>query len=102
MKENKEEGTQKLYAIKEGTVIDHIPARQALKVISVLGINQDDSIVGLGINFQSGKMGKKDIVKIENKHITKEELNKIALFAPNATINRISNYKVAEKLTSLS
>lgn len=89
---------QKLYAIKEGTVIDHIPARQALNVISVLGINEDDSIIGMGINFKSQKTGHKDIVKIENKHITKDELDKIALFAPRATINRINNYKVAEKL----
>ncbi len=89
---------KRLYEIKDGTVIDHIPAYTALNVLKVLGIDEQNSgIIGVGMNFQSSRMGRKDVIKIENKAVTQEELNKIALFAPHATINRIKDGKIAEK-----
>ena len=89
----------KLYSIREGVVIDHIPARKALEVLSILGIEQDrDSIISIGINFTSKKAGRKDVIKIENKELSKEELNKITLIAPHATVNIIKNHEVAEKV----
>ncbi|MBI5389630.1 aspartate carbamoyltransferase regulatory subunit [Candidatus Woesearchaeota archaeon] len=89
----------KVYAIEKGTVIDHIPARKALKVIEILRANEaGDSIVTLGINMTSKKMGHKDVVKIENKELTDAELNKIALIAPDAKISKIKNFKVVEKM----
>jgi aspartate carbamoyltransferase regulatory subunit len=42
-------------------------------------------------------MTKKDIVKIENRELMKDEVNRIALIAPNASINIIRNYEVFEK-----
>ena len=95
----KETQPYKLYSIKEGVVIDHVPARKALEVISILGIEQDrNSIISIGINFTSKKAGRKDVIKIENKELSKEELNKITLIAPHATVNIIKNYEVAEKV----
>jgi aspartate carbamoyltransferase regulatory subunit len=88
--------TYKVYAINDGTVIDHIPATKALKVIEILGI-ENEGILTIGIGFSSQKMGKKDIVKIENKYLKKEETDKISLIAPNATINIIRNGKLSEK-----
>ena len=87
----------KVYAIEQGTVIDHIQAGKALKVVDILNLDEYNQIVTVGMNLESQKMVRKDIVKIENKNLNKEELNKIALIAPKATINIIKDFDVAEK-----
>ena len=86
----------KVYAINDGTVIDHIPATRALKVIDILGL-ENEGILTIGVGFSSEKLGKKDIIKIENKYLKKEETDKISLIAPGATINIIKDGKLAEK-----
>jgi len=87
----------KVTPIKNGTVIDHIPPGFALKVLHVLNIPEEtSSAVSIAMNVKS-KMGKKDIVKIENKELDKREVNKISLIAPKATINIIRNYEVVKK-----
>jgi len=84
--------------IKDGTVIDHIPAGQALNVLRIMGIKGfEGNRIAIVMNVESKKLGKKDIVKIENREIAPEEINKIALIARNATINIIRNYKVIKK-----
>lgn len=84
--------------IKEGTVIDHIPAGRAILVLKILGINEKTKeTVSMALNVKSKKMGKKDIVKVEGLFIKEEELNKIALIAPNATINLIKDYEIEKK-----
>ncbi len=88
--------TYKVYAINDGTVIDHIPATKALKVIDILGL-ENEGILTIGIGFTSQKLGRKDIIKIENKYLEKEETDKISLIAPQATINIIKNGKLKEK-----
>jgi aspartate carbamoyltransferase regulatory subunit len=87
----------KVDAIKEGTVIDHIPRAKALDVIKILKLKEED-VVTIGINFSSKKLGRKDIIKIENKELTEEEVNKIALIAPDATLNIIKDYNVVKKI----
>ncbi|MBS3748355.1 MAG: aspartate carbamoyltransferase regulatory subunit [Candidatus Thermoplasmatota archaeon] len=87
----------KIPRIKNGTVIDHITAGNAVKVLRILDIPQKQSFtVSVAINVKS-KLGKKDIVKVENREIAHTEVDKIALIAPKATINIIRDYKVAEK-----
>ena len=88
----------KIPLIKDGTVIDHITAGQAVKVLHILGIPEKtlDSIVSVVMNVKS-KIGKKDIVKVERRELKPEEVNKIALIAPKATINIIRDYEVAKK-----
>jgi aspartate carbamoyltransferase regulatory subunit len=86
----------KVNAIKNGTVIDHIKAGTGLKVIDILKLKGND-VVMLGINLRSSKIGKKDILKIENRELTHDEVNSIALVAPNATLTIIKNYEVAKK-----
>ncbi|MEM3927516.1 MAG: aspartate carbamoyltransferase regulatory subunit [Archaeoglobaceae archaeon] len=84
--------------IKEGTVIDHINAGRALLVLKILGIDENTKeTVSLALNVPSKKMGKKDIVKVEGLFISEEKLNKIALIAPNATINLIKDYEIEKK-----
>lgn len=87
----------KIPAIKDGVVIDHLPAASAGKIIQILGVSEG-SLWTIGINLESKKMQKKDVVKIENKIPTKNELNKIALIAPQATVAIIKDYKVVEKV----
>lgn len=83
--------------IKEGTVIDHITAGHALSVLRILGMTGKDNVVSVAMNVPSHKLGKKDIVKVENRELNAEEVDKIALIAPKATINIIRNYSVTEK-----
>ncbi len=83
--------------IKNGTVIDHISPGNALKVLHVLRIPKtSSSVVSVAMNVKS-KLGKKDIVKVENRELDTNEVDKIALIAPKATINIIRNYEVVEK-----
>lgn len=84
--------------IEAGTVIDHIPPGRALTVLEILGIDQETSeTVSVLMNVPSGRYGEKDIVKIEGRELREDEVNKIGLVAPNATINVIEDYKVVEK-----
>jgi aspartate carbamoyltransferase regulatory subunit len=84
--------------ITSGTVIDHIAGGQALNVLKILGISgTTDATVSVVMNVESGKLGKKDIVKVEDRELLEEELNRIALIAPDASINIIRDYKVIEK-----
>jgi len=88
----------KVRKIKDGTVIDHIKAGVGRKVLDILGIegNFPETTILL-MNVQSKQIGRKDIVKIENKALKKEEVDKIALVAPNATWNVVKDYKVVKK-----
>ncbi|AEC52281.1 aspartate carbamoyltransferase regulatory subunit [Pyrococcus sp. NA2] len=89
----------KVSAIKEGTVIDHIPAGKGLKVIEILKLEKlsNGGAVLLAMNVPSKKLGRKDIVKVEGRFLSEEEVNKIALVAPTATVNIIKEYRVVEK-----
>jgi aspartate carbamoyltransferase regulatory subunit len=84
--------------ICNGTVIDHIAAGQALNVLKILGItSKAGATVSVVMNVGSDKLGKKDIVKVENRELKEEEVGRIALIAPDASINIIRDYKVIEK-----
>jgi len=87
----------KVDPIKNGTVIDHITAGKALQVADILNIGNSKREIMVGINLLSRKMGKKDIIKIENREISKEEANSIALISPTATLIIIDDYKVVKK-----
>lgn len=88
----------KVTPIKNGTVIDHIPAGMALKVLKILGIGDEvSSTVSAVMHVPSGKQRWKDIVKVEDRELSPKEVDKIALLAPEATINIIRNFAVAEK-----
>lgn len=87
----------KIQPIKNGTVIDHITAGNAVKVLRILKIPEShSSIVSVAMNVPS-QMGKKDIVKVEKRELDPHEVDKIALIAPKATINIIRDFEVIEK-----
>ena len=93
-----EEDKLRVRKIAEGTVIDHIPRGRSLIVLKILGVtgNEENTIAVL-INVESRKLGRKDIVKIEKRELTEDEVNLIALVAPTATINIIRNCQVVKK-----
>lgn len=84
-------------AIKNGTVIDHIPAKSLFKVLTILNLDKIDTQVTFGSNLESKKLGKKGIIKISDKFFADNEINKIALIAPEAKLNIIKDYIVVEK-----
>ena len=88
----------KISAIEEGTVIDHIPKDSTFKVVEILDLENNPGVVSIATNLQSKSMGKKGIVKVAGKSLTQDEVNKIAIVAPDATVNMIKNYTVKEKI----
>ncbi|PIS02196.1 MAG: aspartate carbamoyltransferase regulatory subunit [Chlamydiae bacterium CG10_big_fil_rev_8_21_14_0_10_42_34] len=84
-------------AICHGTVIDHIKAGEALKIIRVLQLNADGNTVTVGLNLKSQSLGIKDLIKVENVFLSKSQADHIAIFSPTATINVIQNYKLTKK-----
>ena len=84
-------------AIKEGTVIDHIPATVLFKVVSILKLDQLENMVTIGNSLNSDKLGKKGIIKLSKVFFKDDEINKIALVAPSAKLNLIREYEVVEK-----
>ena len=84
--------------IRNGTVIDHITAGQALNVLKILGISgMTTAIVSVAMNVSSRVLASKDIVKVEDRELKEEEVDRISLIAPNATINIIRDYEVVDK-----
>lgn len=84
--------------IRNGTVIDHITAGQALNVLKILGItDKSNSVVSVAMNVPSGVIGTKDIVKVEDRELIEDEVNRISLISPKATINIIRGYEVVMK-----
>ena len=95
MKSNKE---LKIKAIKNGTVIDHITANKSLHILKILELPDSEvQNVTIAMNVSSEEIGRKDILKIENRELDHKELNQIALIAPKATINIIRNYEPIKK-----
>jgi len=84
-------------AIKNGTVIDHIPAKNLFKVISILALDKFDHQITFGTNLYSTKLGQKAIIKVSEKTFVGDEINRIALVAPEARLNIIKDYEVVEK-----
>ncbi len=84
-------------AIRNGTVIDHIHSEATFKVADILQVQGEQDMVLVAMNLASSRLGKKGIIKIENRELTPDEVNKIALIAPEATLNIISNFQVVDK-----
>ena len=90
---------RRVTAIRNGTVVDHIPSGYAMQVIRILRINTERATpVSLVMNVPSDKLGRKDVLKIEDRELDQEDLDRLALIAPAASIAIIRNHAVAEKM----
>ena len=84
-------------AIRNGIVIDHIPSEKVFAIVEILKLKEYSERITVAANMPSSSLGRKGIIKIEEKILEEKELNNIALLAPNVTINIIEDYKVIEK-----
>lgn len=83
-------------SIKKGIVIDHIKAGCGYKIFKELGLYKAKYTVALLKNVTSNRLGKKDIIKIENE--IDIDLTILGILDPNITINIIENEKIKEKI----
>lgn len=96
MSNNKE--TMLVQKISDGTVVDHIAAGKALSVLHLLGNPQGKGVtLALVMNVTSSKMGRKDILKVEGVELSEEQVQRLALIAPEASVNIIRAYRVVAK-----
>lgn len=84
-------------ALKDGTVIDHIPADSLFKVLPILRLEKIEGMMTFGTNLLSKKLGKKAIIKLSDVFFKDKDINRIALIAPEAMLNIIRDYQVVEK-----
>lgn len=82
-------------AIKNGIVIDHIAAGKAMELYQILGLGELDCTVAILKNVVSGKLGKKDIIKIDQNLDLDWDL--IGYVDPNITVNIIKDGVRLEK-----
>lgn len=89
---------RKIPAIKDGSVIDHIPSRETFRIIRILNPQEFINPISVTLNLDSDKIGKKGVIKIDDRFLTKDEVDKISILAPNATVSIIRNYKIEKKI----
>lgn len=78
-------------------MIDHVPAESGFKVLEILRLDEHDQLVSFATNLPSKAMNKKALVKVSGRELSEEEFNKVAVLAPQATVNIIKEYKVKAK-----
>ena len=84
---------RRVTAICNGTVVDHIPSGRAIQVLKMLSLDIGRSNpISLVMNVPSAKLGRKDVLKIEDRELSQEELDRLALLAPAASVAIIRNY----------
>ena len=84
-------------ALKNGTVIDHIPTDKLFTVVNLLGLQNSDSNITIGNNLKSQKLGKKGLIKVADRFFSDEEISRLSIVAPNVQLNIIHDYEVVEK-----
>ena len=84
--------------IKDGTVFDHINEGKGLRVLEALEIDGSrGNVITIALNMPSGKLKKKDMIKVEGRFLEDDDTNKLAVIAPASTVNIIKDYKLVEK-----
>ena len=83
-------------SIEKGVVIDHIKAGTAMEIYQYLNLNELDCSVAVIKNVRSAKLGKKDIIKIEDR--IDLDLNMLGYMDPDATVNIIEDGLITSKL----
>ena len=84
-------------SIRNGLVIDHIQAGTGVKIFNYLGLDKTNYNVALIINADSKKLGKKDIIKIEN--CDKLDYTVLGLLSPSITIDEVKDEKIIRKIS---
>ena len=82
--------------IKNGLVIDHIRAGSGPRIFSWLGLDKASYRVALIMNVPSQRLGKKDIIKIDN--IINIDYSVLGFIDPNITVNVVTAEAIARKI----
>ena len=82
-------------SIQNGVVLDHIQAGKSMDLYKYLGLDQLDCSVAIIKNVRSGRMGKKDIIKIDSP--MEVDLDVLGYIDSNITVNVIRNGQLVEK-----
>jgi aspartate carbamoyltransferase regulatory subunit len=85
--------------IDNGINLDHIPCGNAFYIMKILDLHHSNHQTGVGLNLPSKKNGVKDLIKIEGRVLTVNEIDAISLFCIGATLSTITNYEVSQKIT---
>lgn len=85
-------------ALRNGTVIDHIPPHALFKIVEMLGLANETGGITIGNNLPSERLGVKGIIKVSDREFERDDINRIALIAPTAVINTIRDYEVISKV----
>ncbi|WP_409226997.1 aspartate carbamoyltransferase regulatory subunit [Gudongella sp. SC589] len=83
-------------SIKKGLVIDHIRPGMGLKIFEYLKLGKADFTVALIMNATSNKMGRKDIIKIED--VIDVDFAMLGFLDANITVNVIEDEVITEKI----
>ena len=95
MSENKQ--ALQVAAIKNCTVIDHIPADKLFTVVNLLKLQKTTQSITIGNNFASQRLGKKGFIKVADRFFSDEEISRLSVVAPNVILNIINDYEIVEK-----
>ena len=82
--------------IRNGIVIDHIKSGQGIRIFNWLGLDKSPCTVAFVVNASSRRLGRKDIIKIDNTIAIKYDI--LGLIDPNITVNIIQDEKITEKI----
>ncbi len=86
--------------IELGIVIDHIPAGQGVKILEIISRYEEmkDVPVSLGLNYESKKLGRKDLIKLSLEYLAPEIIQHISVIVPGVTVKAIKNYNVHSRV----
>ncbi len=85
----------KIDSIQNGIVLDHITAGMAMRIYDHLKLDKLDCSVAILQNVRSGKMGKKDILKIDQEYDV--NLDVLGYIDPNITVSIVKDGETVEK-----
>jgi len=82
--------------IRKGIVIDHIKAGQGIRIFNWLGLDKSPNTVAFVVNATSRKMGKKDLIKIDE--IISINFDLLGLIDPNITVKIIEDEEITGRI----
>lgn len=85
----------KIDSIERGVVLDHIKAGKGMEIYHYLNLDILDCPIAIIKNVKSNRLGKKDIIKIEDNIDT--DLEMLGFIDNNITVNIIENGEIIQK-----
>jgi len=85
--------------IQDGIVIDHIPLGKIWQIVHILGIDKLNSgRISIGEGYESKKLEKKGLLKVEGMTLSMQQLNYVALVAEGINVSFIEKGNIVNKV----